>query len=74
MSFKCQSCNKQQKAGVKPVKVVSQKRAMYYPEVRDRDNEVIARRGKGWEIAEELDCCTKCAPRIEENCTFVKKN
>jgi len=72
MSFKCQSCGRQQKAGVKPVSVVSQKRKMYYPEVRDRDNEVIVSRGQGWEIVKELDCCAKCAPMVDADASFVR--
>jgi hypothetical protein len=74
MSFKCQSCNKQQKVKVKPTKVVSKKRKTYYPEVRNRDNEIVCSSAHGWEIVQELDCCAKCAPRIEANAEFVKAN
>jgi len=72
MSFKCQNCGKQQKTSVKPVKVVSQKRKMVYPEQRNRDNEVIVSRGFGWEIAKELDCCEKCAPMVDANSSFAR--
>jgi len=72
MSYRCQNCGEQQSPNNSPKKVVSKKRNTFYPEKRNRDNEVVARQAFGWEIVEEKDCCEKCAPKVEENCRTVK--
>jgi hypothetical protein len=68
MSFKCQNCNEQQERGVTPIMAVSKKRNRYYPEVRNRDNEIVKSAGQGWEIVQEKACCAACAPKVESNC------
>jgi hypothetical protein len=68
MSFKCQNCNSQQPAKTSPIMAVAKKRNRYYPEVRNRDNEIVESAGRGWEIVEEKACCPACAPKVESRC------
>ena len=71
MSFNCEVCGEHQPEKTTPTKVVTQKRKTFYPEKRNRDNEVIARQAHGWEIVQEKDCCAKCAPKAEASCNEV---
>ena len=71
MSFKCQNCNTQQELKSTPKMVTTKKRRRYYPEVRNRDNEIVKRAGNGWEIVSEKQCCAKCAPIVESRCRDV---
>jgi len=78
MSFICQSCGKQQETGKRPAKVTTHKRRTHYPVQYELDwrgaialdedtNEPIkiASEGFGSEIVKEIDCCEKCAKKIE---------
>lgn len=61
MSFKCQSCNKPQGDGVKPVKVVTETRRVTYHTIIKNDREYTP---EGWEIVKELELCESCAKRF----------
>ena len=68
MSFICQQCNEQQPKKSTPVMAVTRKRKRYYPEVRNRENEIVKSSGNGWEIVSEKVCCATCAPKVESRC------
>jgi hypothetical protein len=58
MSFKCQSCGKSQPAGTKEAKVVTEVRAVTYPETKDKFGKPFI--PEGYEIAKELRICPDC--------------
>lgn len=49
MSFRCGACGLKQPAGVKPHRVVTQKRKRTYPDGSE-----------GWEIVKEKNLCDTC--------------
>ena len=60
MSFICEGCNKAQKKGKSPRKVLLESRTKVYPERRDENDIVIDRGGRGWEIVREAGFCNSC--------------
>ena len=68
MSFKCEQCRGLQPRNTTPIMVTTKKRRRYYPEARNRENEIIKSAGNGWEIVSEKRCCAKCAPTVSARC------
>ena len=64
MSFVCQSCNRSQENGVKPIKVVIQTREKIYP-VRYVGKIVIDNGGRGTEIVKEINMCELCFNKFD---------
>jgi hypothetical protein len=72
MSFICEYSGEQQAPKTKPVQVVVKKRLKYYPEERNRDNEIVKSAGKGWEIVKEINVAPQYAAKAAEKCVTVK--
>ena len=72
MSFICEWSGKQQPPKTKPVQVVVKKRPKYYPEERNRDNEIVKSAGQGWEIVKEINVAPEFAAEAEASCVTVK--
>jgi len=59
MSFRCELCSKPQPANTAPTMLVVERRRKSYPE-RRKGTKVIDVGGEGWEIAKEVQACTRC--------------
>ena len=61
MSFRCEVCNRVGTPGESPVPFVVEKRNKTYAGKVDRDGEVIANAGSGWEAVKIKQVCKGCA-------------
>jgi DNA-directed RNA polymerase subunit RPC12/RpoP len=62
MSFKCQNCGKDQLAGTKETKVVTEVRNVNYPAVKDSYGKV--RIPTGFETVKEMVICPECSKLV----------
>ncbi|MFW5871471.1 MAG: hypothetical protein ACOCUT_00035 [bacterium] len=64
MSFRCEKCNVSQSPKTQPIQTVTKERKVRYPQRLNEDNEIIDNGGTGFEIAEQLNLCEKCAKKV----------
>lgn len=60
MSFKCENCNESQENGTKEIKVVTQRRSVIYPAIKD-DRGSVKKIPTGFETVRELSICPTCS-------------